>query len=230
MARRHVVDMNEVQARLDESRHPARRRFDDDAPGRRRLDVARPDRRRRVDDHRRQLVARDHIGNDILGDDLASLVCADRFGVRQVPGLVSEAAVAQIEGRDRTGVDDPLDAGAHRLCHDGPGAFDIGAHDLVRRGRPEPVVGRGMDEIADAPFNRGRDRRPVQQVADRDLVAGIDVGPWARRADENADRMTGVAECRRNRGTDEAARSGHQNQARGKLRSGHRVAIRIQDL
>ena len=65
-------------------------------------------------------VARDHLGDEILGDDLAALVGADRFGVRQVPGLVGEAAGAQVEGRDRAGVDDPLHARAQRLLHDDP--------------------------------------------------------------------------------------------------------------
>ena len=187
MARRDVVDVDEVQAGLDERRHPAGRGFDDDAAGRRRLHVARPDRRRGIDDHRGKPVARDHVGDEVLGDDLAALVGADRFGCRQMPGLVGEAAGAQVEGRDRAGVDDPLDARAQRLLHDDPGAFDIGAQEIVGGGRPEPVVGRGMNEIACA-VERRRDRGAVEKVADHDLVARIDVDPRARRADQNADR------------------------------------------
>ena len=45
------------------------------------LHVARPDRRRGIDDHRGKPVARDHVGDEVLGDDLAALVGADRFGV-----------------------------------------------------------------------------------------------------------------------------------------------------
>ena len=205
MARRDIVDVDEVQAGFDEGRHPAGGRFDDDAAGRRRLHVARPDRRRRIDDHGGQSVARDHVGDEILGDDLAALVGADRFGVRQVPGLVGEAASAQIEGRDRAGVDDPLDARAQRFLHDDAGALDIGAHDLVGGGRPEPVIGGGMNEIAHA-LERRRDRGAIEQIADHDLVARIDVGSRAGRADQNADRMAGVAKRRRNRRSDEAAR------------------------
>ena len=54
MARRHVVDMDEVEAGIDEGRHAARGGLDDDAAGRRRLHVARADGRRGIDDDGRQ--------------------------------------------------------------------------------------------------------------------------------------------------------------------------------
>ena len=65
-----------------------------------------------------------------------------------MPGLVGEAAGAQVEGRDRAGVDDPLEARAQRLLHDDAGALDIGAQEIVGGGRPEPVIGGGVNEIA----------------------------------------------------------------------------------
>ena len=60
---------------------------------------------------RRQPVRR-HLGHDILGHHLAALVGADRGIDRKRPRLVGDAAVAQVEGRNRAGVDDALDAGA----------------------------------------------------------------------------------------------------------------------
>jgi hypothetical protein len=51
VARGDVVDVHEVQPRIDEGRHTARGRIEQDAARRRRLDVARADRRRRVHRH-----------------------------------------------------------------------------------------------------------------------------------------------------------------------------------
>ena len=96
-----------------------------------------------------------------------------------MPRLVGEAAGAQIEGRDRARVDDPLDARAQRLLHDDPGALDIGAHDVVGGGRPEPVVGGGMNEIAhalSAAATEARSSRSPTATSSRGsiLVRGLD--------------------------------------------------------
>ncbi len=77
MARRHVVDMDEVEAGIDESGHAARRGLDDHAAGRRRLDVARADRRRGIDDDRRQAALHDEALHRVLGQEFRALVGAD---------------------------------------------------------------------------------------------------------------------------------------------------------
>src|SRR6185312_13159011 len=59
MTRGDIVDMDDIEAGIDESRHAARRGLDNHAAGRRRLHVAWADRRRRIDNHRRQLALRD---------------------------------------------------------------------------------------------------------------------------------------------------------------------------
>ena len=125
-----VVDMREIQARIDESGDAARRRLDDDAPGRRGLHVARADRGRRIDDHGRQPVAPDHRLDQPLRGDLAPLVGADRFALGERIALGRRDAVRDSQRRDAARVDDPLDAGAQSLLHDEARAFDIVADEI----------------------------------------------------------------------------------------------------
>ena len=58
MARRDIVDMDEIEAGVDIGRHASARRLDENAPGRRRPRIARADRRRGIDDDRRKALPR----------------------------------------------------------------------------------------------------------------------------------------------------------------------------
>ncbi len=87
----HVVDMDEIEAGIDEGRHAAGRGLDDHAPGRRRPAVARADRRRGIDDHRRQAVFLDHPPHRLLGEEFRALVGADHVGEAAWRGFVGRA-------------------------------------------------------------------------------------------------------------------------------------------
>ena len=146
----NVVDMHHVEAGIDEGRHAAGRRLEDQPAGRRRLDVARADRRRGIDDHRRQAL-RDHLLHQPFGQQLAALIGADGLAFRHLPAFVGRfAAGAAFQRRHAGGVDDALDADALRLLHDDAGAGDVVHDDLGRIARPQPVVGRHMEEPAHA--------------------------------------------------------------------------------
>src|SRR5262249_32668820 len=76
--------------------------------------------------------------------------------------------------------------------------------------RPQPVIGGSMNEIARA-GEGGRNRRSVQDIPDEDLIAGLDVGPRARRAHQRAHAIAAATERRRDRRSDETARAGDEN-------------------
>ena len=79
MACRDIVDMDEVEAGINECGDTAMRCVEDDPAGRRRAYVARADRGRRIDDNRRQASLRDHRLDQPFGFDLAALIGADRL-------------------------------------------------------------------------------------------------------------------------------------------------------
>ena len=74
-----------------------------------------------------------------------------------VATFVRQASVGGSERGHRTRVDDALDAGFQRLLHHDARAVDVGAVDLARIARPQPVIGRDMDQMADA-AQRARNR------------------------------------------------------------------------
>ena len=100
MARRHVVDMHEVQSGIDESGNAARRGFDDHPPRRRRFDVARSDGRGGIDDHSGQAFLRNHPLDQPLGGELARLIGADGAVHRVARSLVRRCAVQRLQRRD----------------------------------------------------------------------------------------------------------------------------------
>ena len=100
MAGGDVIDISEIEPRVDEGRHATRGGFDDDAAGRGGLDVARADRRRRVDDHRRQPIPARHRFNQTLGRDLAALVGANPLAFGR--GASSVAAPRSVSFRVAT--------------------------------------------------------------------------------------------------------------------------------
>ena len=91
MAVGDVVDMNKIEPGVDEARHAAARRLDDDAAGGRRAHVAGADRCRGIDDDGRQSVAGHHRLDQSFSGDLAALVGADTLCFRERDGFVSRA-------------------------------------------------------------------------------------------------------------------------------------------
>ncbi len=210
MARRHIIDMHEVEPGIDEGRHAAIGRLHDDAPGRGRLDVARADRGGRADDHDGKPLA-GHALHQPLGDELGFLIGADD-GLFAVPrGLVDRGAGDRLQRRDGGGVDDALHTGSARGVHHDAGAFEIVAHDLLRIGGPDPVIGGGVEDVAHAVHRRDH-RRTVAHVALRDLeFLALDVGADAGRTHQHADPVAAARQGARDGGADKSRRAGDQD-------------------
>ena len=92
MARGDVVDMHEVEASIDESRHPAGSCLDDDPPGWRWAPSRGPTGRGRVDDDSRQEVV-DHFSDEPLGGNFAALISPDRLCLIEEQALVRRRSV-----------------------------------------------------------------------------------------------------------------------------------------
>ena len=169
-----IVDMNEVQPRIDKGRNAAARRIEQDPTCRRRPDVARSDGRRWADDDRGQTITRDHLLDGTLGHGLAALVGTDRLVGRERGRLVDRRRGARDpQGGNAARIDDAFDAGGQRLALEIQGPFDIGAYDLGRIARPQPIVGRDVKQVSDA-FQGGLERPPVGEIADDHLAVEAD--------------------------------------------------------
>src|SRR5437879_13292236 len=79
MARGNVIDVDDVEARVDIRGDAAGSGIEDDPARRRGFHIARPDRCRGVDDHHRGTRLRDLAGK-LLREKLRSLVLADNVG------------------------------------------------------------------------------------------------------------------------------------------------------
>jgi hypothetical protein len=67
-----------------------------------------------------------------------------------------------------------------------------------------------VDQVTDA-AHRGRNGRPIAQVADGNLIVAMDVGPRARGPYQHANAVAGGAGLAGNRRADEAAGAGDQD-------------------
>ena len=90
MAGRDIVDMDEVEAGIDESRHAARRRFDDHAAGRRRLHVAGPIGVEGLTITAGRPRVSTQLAHDLLGQEFRALIGADHVVERARRGLVGD--------------------------------------------------------------------------------------------------------------------------------------------
>src|SRR6185436_6355990 len=109
MTGRHVVDVHEIQARVDERGHAPRRGVEQDAARRRRLDVARADRRRRIDRDDGKLDFRTALADGLLGQELRALVVPDHVFDRHGRVLVGRRSVlVDAEHGDTRRVDQAL--------------------------------------------------------------------------------------------------------------------------
>ena len=161
-----------------------------------------------------------HAFDEALGGDLAALVGADRLVLCQRARLVGRAAiVSQLERRNARGVDDPLDAGIARGGHHDPRAIDVGAHDLVRVGRPQAVVGRDMKDIARA-LHGGGNGLGVAHVPFDDLeLQPVEVHAGAARAHERAHAIARADQRPRHGRAHEARRTSDERE----ILAGHGV-------
>ena len=154
----------------------------------------------------------DHGLDRSLGQRLAALVHANGVFRRKRRGLIDRARRArQFQGGNAARMDDALGAGSQRFQHEVAGAVDIGAQDGRRIARPEPVVGRDMEEVARAAHG-GAERRPIGQIADNDLAA--EVGEVVARAvgtDERPHLQPTSDKRPRHRRAEKAGSSRHQD-------------------
>ena len=117
----------------------------------------------------------------------------------------------------------PVDAGAQRLLHDDARALDVGGNDVARGGRPQPVIGGHVHEIAHAAEGR-RNRGAIADVAFRHVNAA-QMRARTRGTHKGADRMAGAAEDIGHGRADEAARARDENQAERRVVAGERFDI-----
>ena len=172
--------------------------------------VTRADRSRRIDDDRGEAVA-DHAFDEPLGGDLAALIGPDRLLFGERHRLVrGRAVVTELKGRDARRVDDALGAnGACRLHHHAR-PLQISPHDLIRAGRPQPVVGCHVKNVARA-LRRSENRTLVAHVALDDLnrePVEIDTGTGGPEQSPNAEAC--AHDLSRHGGSDKAASSGNE--------------------
>ena len=206
--------MHHVEAGIDIGRHPAGGGIADHLAGRRRLDVARPDRRGRIDHHRRQPLLAHQVHHRPLGQELRALVGADEIRLVGRRGLVGRRAIGRHpQRRDRTAVHDALHPRRLGRTHHRQRALDIGAQHRLGIGHPEPVVRRDVEHIA-AAGGGARQRRGIGEVAQRQFrIDAGQVAPVAGRPDQQAQPMPARRQHPRDRGTDEAGRTGQQCRA-----------------
>ena len=127
MAGRHVVDMHDIEARVDEGRHFTGGGVQHQPARRRRFDVARTDRRRWIDDDHGHAVPR-RIPSDFFRKVLRSLVMTDHVAEVRHRIFISRRAVCRnADGGDAARVNDALDTSHARGSQDIAGTFDVRA-------------------------------------------------------------------------------------------------------
>ena len=131
-------------------------------------------------------------------------------------GVVSSAGVPSCrhpQRRDRTAVHDALHPRRLGRTHHRQRALDIGAQHRLGIGHPEPVVRRDVEHVA-AAGGRARQRGGIGEVAQRQFrIDAGQVAPVAGRPDQQAQPMPTRRQHPRDRGTDEAGRTGQQCRA-----------------
>ena len=101
-----------------------------------------------------------------FGHHLAALVGPDGLPRRQRQGLVRRPDRRRgRQGGDAAGIDDPLDPGGQGRVHHGAGSGKVVAHDLLGIARPEPVVGRDVEEVAHALHGRAMRASAISPIA-----------------------------------------------------------------
>src|SRR5262249_32193746 len=112
--------------------------------------------------------------------------------------FVSGCSVAQFDRGDAAGVDDSLYPGPQGLLHEDARSLHVRSEDFGWRRGPEPVVGRGVDQIAHA-AQRRRNRVTVADIAYDNSIGGVDVDSWAGCPNQYANLKSRLAKCFCNR-------------------------------
>ena len=145
-----------------------------------------------------------------FGHQLGALVGADHALRRVARGFIHRR-VAGLQRRDGGGIDHPLDTGFERGAHGGPGALEIVALDLARVARPQPVIGRDMEQVARA-FHGGGHGLFVAHVARHRLAMQLgDVEPVGARPHQDAHMQPARHQRPRHGGADKTGCAGDQS-------------------
>jgi hypothetical protein len=123
--------------------------------------------------------------------------------------LVGHAASQRENGGHRTGVDNPFDPAGQRSLHHRLGHCPVVAHDLLRIGRPDAIVGGDVEQLARA-LERGVRLGRIPQIRLDELTGKIrEIVARAARPDGT----THLAPARRqhpgHRRADESGCAGH---------------------
>ena len=209
MALRDVLDIDQVEARVDIGGHPVLKEIQDDSPGRSRLQVERADRRGRIDDHDPQALARGG-QRGLLGHELAALVRADHVCERDRTVFASRPLSGDAERADGAGVDHQLGAGAARGFEHVARAVEIGGVHRRFIEHPEPVV-RGEMVNFGASMRGALDRGGVAHVADRALaIEALQRAEVGTVAHQHADAIAAREQSAHDMASDKAVASGYE--------------------
>ena len=139
------------------------------------------------------------------------LVRPDCFTFGQGSGFVCDAAVAQGNGRNTAGMNDPLNAPIQGRLHDVASAINVGGKNFFRIRGPQTVVSGHMKNVTHA-GHRTVDRSTVAHIAFEKLdVQASESGVRVSFTDERADRISGLDEFVGDSRADEPACSSDQN-------------------
>ena len=160
---RDVAHVHEIQTRVHVGREPAVDEVHDHLSRRGRLDVELTHGSRRIHDDEVETAPGPGLG-DALGVELALLVAAHDLGARDGSLLVGGAAVGpEAERADRARVDDFRNPRLRGRPEQIVGPGDIGARELARIARPEPIVRGAVIERLD-PGDGPLERTRVEKV------------------------------------------------------------------
>ncbi|MNY13366.1 hypothetical protein D3C86_1464980 [compost metagenome] len=109
------------------------------------------------------------------------------------------------------GIDNALHAGLPGGFHHGHGAIHVGPHDFLGIGRPEPVVGRHVEQVAHARHRTRHGRRVTHIALDHLHGQPGEVGTRAGGPHQHPDLETPVEGLPHHRRAKKARRACHQN-------------------
>ena len=207
MAPGDVVDVHDVQRRVDEGGNAAVQELDDRAAGRRWRGVALADGERGMHEHDGK-AARAGAQHFVLGEVLRPLVVAEEVlevHERLLGG--GSAVLGDAERRDRARVHEPADLRSRRGAQDVHRAADVHVVEQVRVGGPEAIDRSQVKDRRD-PVDRLVDRGGVPDVADDPLdgqAGEVVVVPSG--LDEGTDAGTPIQQGADHRGADESRRA-----------------------
>jgi CBS domain-containing protein len=168
MARGDIIDVHDVEPRIDVGRHAAGGGVEHHLTGGRRLHIAWTYGRRGIDDDHRLTRAR-RLERRLLGKELGALVMTDHRRESHGSLFVARRTIGRDpHGGDAAGVHRPFHPGSPRGLQDVASTLDIGEIQQRWIARAQPVVRRDVKQRA-ATLHRARERRLVGEITDGDL-------------------------------------------------------------